>query len=188
MLHTKYQSSAPSSFREEFWSFPCLFLCFELVTLGIRPVLTLGASYEHNLCRGPLGHITNKYQTYAASSFRKEEFWSFPSLFLCFKLVTLRARPVLTQGASYEQSWYKSTRRCFISNIKALHFLVSEKKNFKVFLLCSYVSNLWSLHTPPHTPHTPVRGQFWLQGHHMNNLGRGPLGDATYEISKLCTF
>ena len=22
-------------------------------------------------------------------------------------------------------------------------------------------------------------------GHHMNNLGRGPLGDATYQISKL---
>ena len=62
--------------------------------------------------------------------------------------------------------------------IKALLLLVSEKKNFKVFLLCSYVSNLWP----------PVRGPIWPQGHHMNNLGRGPLGDATYEISKLCTF
>ena len=86
--------------------------------------------------------------------------------------------PVLTPGASYEQSWYKSTGRCFIPNIKALHFLVSEKKNFKVFLLCSYVSNLWP----------PGRGQFWPQGHHMNNLGRGPLGDATYQISKLYAF
>ena len=53
-------------------------------------------------------------------------------------------------GASYEQSWCKSTRRCFVPNIKALHFLVSQKKNFKVFLLCSYVSNLW----PP-----PPRGR-----------------------------
>ena len=26
------------------------------------------------------------------------------------------------------------------------------------------------------------------QGHHMNKLGRGRLGDATYQISKLCTF
>ena len=64
--------------------------------------------------------------------------------------------------------------------IKALLLLVSEKKNFKVFLLCSYVSNLW--------PPPPGRGQFWPQGHHMNNLGRGPLGDTTYKISKLCTF
>ena len=123
--------------------------------------------------------LHKKYQSSAPSSFRKEEFWSFPSLFLCFKIVTPGARPVLTPGESYEQSWYKSTRRCFISNIKALHFLVSGKKNFKVFLLCSYVSNLW----PP-----PGQGQFRPQGHHVNNLGRGPLGDATYKISKLCTF
>ena len=61
--------------------------------------------------------------------------------------------------------------------LKAL-LLVSEKKNFKVFLLCSYVSNLWPL----------GRGQFWPQGHYMNNLGRSPPGDATYQISKLCTF
>ena len=50
MLHTKYQSSMPSSFREEeFLSFPCLFLCFELVTPGAGPVFTLGASYEQCL-------------------------------------------------------------------------------------------------------------------------------------------
>ena len=40
------------------------------------------------------------------------------------------------------------------------------------FFLCS---NLWS----------PGQAQFWPQGHHMNILGRGPLKDATYEISKL---
>ena len=130
--------------------------------------------------------LHTKYQTSAPSSFRKEEFWSFPSLFLCFEIVTPRARPVLTPGASYVQSWYKSTRRCFIPNIKALHFLVSEKKNFKVFLLCSYVSNLWP--PPPPPPPPPGQGQFWPLGHHMNNLGRGPLGDTTYKISKLCTF
>ena len=26
------------------------------------------------------------------------------------------------------------------------------------------------------------------QGHDMNNLGTSPLGDASYQISKLCTF
>ena len=36
-------------------------------------------------------------------------------------------------------------------------------------------SNLWS----------PGRGQFCAQGHQMNKLGRSPLGDATYRISKL---
>ena len=34
----------------------------------------------------------------------------------------------------------------------------------------------------------PGPGQFGPQGHHMNNLGRGPLGDATYQISKLYAF
>ena len=57
--------------------------------------------------------------------------------------------------------------------ITALLLLVSGKKNFKVFLLCSYVSNLWP----------PGRGPIWPHGHHMNNFGRGPLGDATCEIS-----
>ena len=47
MLHTKYQSSAPSSLREEYFqSFPSLLLCFKLVTPGAGPVLTPGASYE----------------------------------------------------------------------------------------------------------------------------------------------
>ena len=46
----KYQSSALSIFREEeFRSFQSLFLCFELVTPGTGPVLTLGASYEQSL-------------------------------------------------------------------------------------------------------------------------------------------
>ena len=62
--------------------------------------------------------------------------------------------------------------------IKTLLLLVSEKKNFEIFHLCSYVLNLW----------LPGRGQFWPHGHHMNNLGTHPLGDVSYQISKLCNF
>ena len=32
---------------------------------------------------------------------------------------------------------------------------------------------------------TPRQGHFWPQGHNLNELGRGPQGDATYQISKL---
>jgi len=32
---------------------------------------------------------------------------------------------------------------------------------------------------------TPGRGQFWPQGHNMNNFGRGSLDDAIYQIWKL---
>ena len=31
----------------------------------------------------------------------------------------------------------------------------------------------------------PWQGHFWPQGHNLNKLGRGPLGDATYKISRL---
>ena len=31
---------------------------------------------------------------------------------------------------------------------------------------------------------TPGQGQFWPQGHNLNNFGRGPLDDAIYQIWK----
>ena len=47
---------------------------------------------------------------------------------------------------------------------------VSDGKNFEVGLLCSYV------------PSCDPRGGANIEplGHHMNKLGRGPQGDATY--------
>ena len=56
------------------------------------------------------------------------------------QLVTPGAGPVLTPGASYKQTWYRSTRRSYIHvpHIKALSLPVSDK-NFEIFLLCSYV-------------------------------------------------
>ena len=32
---------------------------------------------------------------------------------------------------------------------------------------------------------TPGAGPFWPEGYNLNKLGRGPLGDATYQILKL---
>ena len=29
---------------------------------------------------------------------------------------------------------------------------------------------------------------FWPQGHNLNKIGRGPLDDATYQISRPCGF
>ena len=120
--------------------------------------------------------LYTKYQSSRPSSFREKEFLNFLSLFN-FWLPGLHG-PVLTPGASYVQTWYRSTRRCYITNIKALHLLVQEEKIFKFFLLFCYVSNLWP----------PGQGQFWPQVHHIKKFGRGPLGDATYQLSKLCTF
>ena len=94
-----------------------------------------------------------------------------------FKLVTHGAGPVLTPGASYEQTWYRFTRRCYIPNIKALSLPVSESKIFEVFLPCSYVLTC--------EPPSPGAGPVLTPGDHLNKLGRGSLGDATHQISKL---
>ena len=51
--------------------------------------------------------------------------------------------------------------------MKALGLVVSDK-----FYL--YVKNA-----------NPGMGPFWPQGHNLNKLGRCPLDDATYQISKL---
>ena len=104
--------------------------------------------------------------------------WILPSLLLLFQLVTLEWGQFWPQG--YHMNRIDIGPNIIVQGqmIKALLLLDSEKKNFKVFLLCSYVSNLWP----------PGRGPIWPQGHHMNNLRRGPLGDATYQVSKLCTF
>ena len=55
-----------------------------------------------------------------------------------FQLVIRGAGPVLTPGASNEQTWYEPTGRCYIQNIKALGLPLSEKKNSEICLFCSY--------------------------------------------------
>ena len=59
--------------------------------------------------------------------------------------------------------------------IKALSLMVSDKKIFPCFpyiSLCKICDTL-------------ERGHYWPQGYNLNKLGRGLLGDATYQISKL---
>ena len=36
-----------------------------------------------------------------------------------------------------------------------------------------------------HVPGNPGAGPFWPHGHNLNKLGRGPLGDAINQISRL---
>ena len=55
--------------------------------------------------------------------------------------------------------------------MKVLGEVVSEKKILKDF----HIKNLY----------VPECGHFWPGGHNLNKLSRGPLGDNTYQISKL---
>ena len=63
---------------------------------------------------------------------------------------------------------------CYIPNIKALGLMVSDKKIFSCF---SYIRLCKTC--------DPGAGPFLAPGDNLNRLGRGPLGDATYQISKL---
>ena len=58
---------------------------------------------------------------------------------------------------------------------KALGLVFSDEKTFSCCSLYKPVQNIWDL----------GRGHFWPQGYYLNNIGRGPLGDATYQISQL---
>ena len=50
--------------------------------------------------------------------------------------------------------------------------MVSDKKIFSCFPYTSlYVNHV-----------TPRAGQYWPKGNNLNNLGRGHLGDATYQM------
>ena len=54
--------------------------------------------------------------------------------------------------------------------MKDLGLSVSEKKIYKDFIIKVYGR-----------PETPGAGPFLTPGHNLNNLGRGPLGDVTYQ-------
>ena len=80
-----------------------------------------------------------KYPSFTPSSFKQEEFWSFHSLFLCSNLWFPLMGQILSQRASYDRTWQRCTRKCYIPNIKVPCLSVSERKNFEVGLPCSYV-------------------------------------------------
>ena len=61
------------------------------------------------------------------------------------------------------------------TNIKALGPVVSDKKS----LPCVHYINLCKTCDPQE------RGNYWPRGDNLNKLGRGPLGDATYQISRV---
>ena len=132
--------------------------------------------HMNRLGRGSQGDAKYKinYQGSRPSSFRVEELWNFRSLFLCS---TYDPRG----GASFDP------RGILWTNLVNVHKemphtkdQISKSSTFREkkfwrwasLFLCS---NLWP----------SGQGQFWLQGHHMNRLGRGLQGDAIYQILKL---
>ena len=174
MLHTKYQSSRPSTLREDkFRNLSSLFLCSNLWPHSKTSPDPRGIVWT-DLVEVHEETLNTKYQGSRPSSFRVEELWNFRSLFLC-STYDPRGR------ASFDP------RGILWTNLVEVHkpmphskYQISrqssfrEKKNWRwaSLFLCS---NLWP----------PGWSQFWPYGHHMNKLGRGPHRNAIYQISKL---
>ena len=73
-----------------------------------------------------------------------------------------------TLGPSFEQTWYRCTRQCYIPNFKHLGQVVLKKKIFQYIPVHFYGSNLGTL--------------AW--GHlGLTKLGKGPPSNDTYQIS-----
>ena len=137
MLHTKYQRGNQVSKKKNYKIFVlCSYV--QLVTPRAGPVLTPRAFYLKIGLRSTRRCYIQNIKALGHPVLEKKNYKLFV---LCsyVQLVTPRAGPVLTPGAFYEQTWWRSTRRCHIQNIKSLHLPVSEKKNFEDWLLCSYV-------------------------------------------------
>ena len=117
--------------------------------------------------------LHTKFQASKPSGFEAEDFSIFFYVFLWLKPRTPGQRPSWTLGPSFEQTWYRCTRQCYIPNFKHLSQVVLKKKIFQYISVHFYDSNLGPL----------VQGHLepWDLG--LNKLGKGPPSNATYQIS-----
>ena len=142
MLHTKYQGSRPSSFREEeLWRWSTLFLCSNLWAPG-QGQFWPKEHHMNKLGRGAQGDaIYQIWKHLALQFFQRRRILKF-SFFVCmFQLVT----PL--DGASFDPRGIQWTnlvevhRRCQMPNIKAQVVTVWDNMIFKNFLLYLYVKS-----------------------------------------------
>ena len=164
MLNTKHQSSNPSSFREEeFWNWFSLFLCSNLWPPG-QGQFWPHKHHMNKLGWSPQGYAKNQISKLYTFQFQKRRILKIEFFVPMFQLVTPGVGLILTLGASYEQTWYRSTSRCYIPNIKALALMVWDKKIFKNFLLYLYVKSK----NPQHRTNFHSRAIIWsilVEGH-----------------------
>ena len=130
---------SPESFSPQMNSIS-LFIWFQLLNPGVGPVLIPRGIMWIKLTKVYKAMLHTENLSSIPSSFREEEFWSQSSLFLCSNLWPPRGQG---SGVSFDPKgiiWIKLIKvHKELPNIKALILPVSEKKNFEVGFLCSYV-------------------------------------------------
>ena len=118
--------------------------------------------------------LLTKYQSSRPSTFREKEFRNWSSLFLCSNLWT----------PWQDQSWPKG----FVwTNLVEVHKEMLHTKYQGSRPSSLRVEELWNFHSLflCFKLVIPRAGLVLSPGAFMNKLGRGSLGDATYQISNL---
>ena len=86
---------------------------------------------------GALGNATYQISKFHAFQFQSGTILELVCFVPIFHPVTPGAGPILTQEASYKQTWQRSTRRCYILNIKtqyAFQFQGRRILKFAIFV------------------------------------------------------
>ena len=117
--------------------------------------------------------LHTKFQASKPSGSEEEDLLIFLYVFLWLKLGTPGQRPSWTLGPSFEQTWYRCTRQCYIPNFKHLGHVVLKKKIFQYISVHFHGSNLGPL----------ARGHLGSWDLGLNKLGKGPPSNATNQIS-----
>ena len=129
LLHTKYESSGPCGFREDFFYVLPIVCLWEPMTPGAGPFLTSGAWLAGFIKRT----TTHCYiQNIKALSLVVSE----KKIFLCFSQDAPGAGPLWTPGARLAGFIKRNIIHCYTQNMKALGLVVSEKKIFLCFSHC----------------------------------------------------
>ena len=140
--------------------------------LNLRPLTRghLGPWDLHlnKLGRGPLGNAT-----YQISNIWAKWFWRrrFLNIFLWFEPRTPCHGAILDPGTLVWTNLVKDHQAMLHTKFQAPVPCSSGEEDFEVYFIFE-----------PKT--CPPQGHFGPQGHHSNKLGRGPLGNATYQISR----
>ena len=107
--------------------------------------------------------LHTKFQASKPSGSEEEDLKKFLYVFLRLKPGTPGQRPSWTLGPSFEQTWYRCTRQCYIPNFKHLGQVVLKKKIFQYISVHYHGSNLGPL----------ARGHLGSWDLGLNKLGKG---------------
>jgi len=115
------------------------------------------------------GTIPVEFGQIPISGSRQDVIWSFPYIMQC-KIVTPppKAGSILTPGTYFKHLWWRTSRWCYIPNMKALSLVVSEKKIFESCIFKIYLLTPWPTYA--------------TNQNHLNIFGRGPLRNHSCEV------